>query len=42
MNAKESSVSGISSGAFVAVQFHVAHSSTLRGAGITAGGRLVA
>lgn len=31
-------VSGLSSGAFMAVQFHVAHSSTVRGAGILAGG----
>ena len=34
----ETSVSGISSGAFLAVQFHVAHSSIVRGAGIIAGG----
>jgi poly(3-hydroxybutyrate) depolymerase len=31
-------VSGLSSGAFMAVQFHVAHSSLVRGAGILAGG----
>ncbi|MDR2208303.1 MAG: PHB depolymerase family esterase [Azoarcus sp.] len=31
-------VSGLSSGAFMAVQFHVAHSSRVRGAGILAGG----
>ncbi len=31
-------VSGLSSGAFMAVQFHVAHSSRVRGAGIMAGG----
>jgi len=32
------SVSGISSGGFMTVQFHVAHSSTLVGAGVIAGG----
>jgi len=32
------SVSGLSSGAFFAVQFHVAFSSTIMGAGIVAGG----
>jgi poly(3-hydroxybutyrate) depolymerase len=31
-------VSGLSSGAFMAVQFHVAHSSRVRGVGILAGG----
>jgi poly(3-hydroxybutyrate) depolymerase len=31
-------VSGLSSGAFMAVQFHVAHSSIVRGAGVLAGG----
>ncbi|HTO48923.1 MAG TPA: depolymerase [Burkholderiales bacterium] len=31
-------VSGISSGGFMAVQFHVAHSSTVKGAGVIAGG----
>ncbi|MDR2924914.1 MAG: poly(3-hydroxybutyrate) depolymerase [Azoarcus sp.] len=31
-------VSGLSSGAFMAVQFHVAHSSKVRGAGVLAGG----
>ncbi|HEU0289740.1 MAG TPA: depolymerase [Burkholderiales bacterium] len=31
-------VSGISSGGFMAVQFHVAHSSIVRGAGVLAGG----
>ena len=41
VNAKETSVSGLSSGAFMAVQFHVALSGTLRGAGITAGGKLI-
>src|SRR5437868_9341084 len=35
---KETSVSGLSSGGFMAVQFDVAHSSILRGAGIIAGG----
>lgn len=34
----ETSVSGVSSGAFMAVQFHVAHSATVRGAGVIAGG----
>ncbi|WP_363345902.1 polyhydroxybutyrate depolymerase [Methylocystis echinoides] len=33
----ETSVSGISSGAAMAVQFHVAHSSTVKGAGVIAG-----
>ena len=32
------SVSGISSGGFMAVQFHVAHSRIVRGAGVIAGG----
>jgi len=31
-------VSGLSSGAFMAVQFHVAHSTRVRGAGVLAGG----
>ena len=31
-------VSGLSSGAFMAVQFHVAHSAQVRGAGVLAGG----
>ena len=35
---KETSVSGLSSGAFMAVQFEVAHSSIIKGAGIIAGG----
>jgi hypothetical protein len=34
----ETSVSGLSSGGYMAVQFDVAHSATLRGAGIVAGG----
>lgn len=34
----QTSVSGISSGAYMAVQFHVAHSATVRGAGVIAGG----
>ena len=38
--AKESSISGLSSGGYMAVQFHVAHSGTLRGADVTAGGQL--
>jgi predicted esterase len=38
VEAGETSVSGLSSGAYMAVQFHVAFSSTLRGAGVTAGG----
>ena len=41
VDAKESSISGISSGAFMTVQFHVALSGTLRGAGVTAGGKLI-
>ena len=32
------SVSGVSSGAYMAVQFHVAHSRTVRGVGVIAGG----
>jgi poly(3-hydroxybutyrate) depolymerase len=35
---KETSVSGLSSGAFMAVQFQVAYSSIVKGAGIVAGG----
>src|SRR5690349_978678 len=34
----ETSVSGLSSGAFMAVQFAIAHSSTIKGVGIIAGG----
>src|SRR4051794_17350482 len=34
----QTSVSGLSSGAYMAVQFDVAFSSTLRGAGVIAGG----
>ena len=36
--AREVTVSGISSGGFMAVQLHVAHSGVVRGAGILAGG----
>jgi poly(3-hydroxybutyrate) depolymerase len=35
---RQSSVSGSSSGGFMAVQFHVAHSSLVRGVGVIAGG----
>lgn len=35
---KESSISGLSSGAFMSVQFQVAHSSIVKGVGIVAGG----
>jgi poly(3-hydroxybutyrate) depolymerase len=35
---KETSVSGLSSGGFMAVQFEVAHSAIIKGAGIIAGG----
>lgn len=38
VDVQETSVSGLSSGAFMAVQFHLAHSSIVRGAGIVAGG----
>ena len=38
INEKQISVSGISSGGFMAHQFHVAHSADLMGAGIIAGG----
>ena len=38
MTAADTSISGLSSGGYMAVQFHVAFSETLRGAGITAGG----
>src|SRR5262245_66695362 len=31
-------VSGVSAGGYMAVQFHVAHSATVRGAGVIAGG----
>jgi poly(3-hydroxybutyrate) depolymerase len=37
-NPKTLTVSGLSSGAFMAVQFHVAHSAEVKGAGIMAGG----
>ncbi|MES2298464.1 MAG: polyhydroxybutyrate depolymerase [Pseudomonadota bacterium] len=37
-DATQSSVSGISSGGYMAVQFHVAYSAQLRGAGVVAGG----
>lgn len=35
---QQSSVSGLSSGAFMTVQLHLAHSATFAGAGIIAGG----
>ncbi|MBX9964488.1 MAG: PHB depolymerase family esterase [Burkholderiales bacterium] len=35
---KETSVSGLSSGGYMAVQFHLAHSAIVRGAGVFAGG----
>ncbi|MBI2312573.1 MAG: fibronectin type III domain-containing protein [Betaproteobacteria bacterium] len=35
---RETSVSGISSGGYMAVQFHLAHSSVVRGVGVFAGG----
>ncbi len=38
MDIKETSVSGLSSGGFFAVQLQVAHSSIIKGAGIVAGG----
>jgi len=34
----ETSVSGVSSGGYMAVQFHVAHSRLVKGAGVLAGG----
>src|SRR5918994_7390944 len=34
----QTTVSGLSSGAFMALQFHVAFSGTVRGAGVVAGG----
>lgn len=37
-DAKQVSVSGISSGGYMAVQFHVAHSANVKGAGVVAGG----
>ncbi|MGH8698075.1 MAG: PHB depolymerase family esterase, partial [Burkholderiales bacterium] len=37
-NAGEVTVSGVSSGGFMAVQFHVAHSGRVKGAGVVAGG----
>lgn len=37
-NLKETSVSGLSSGGYMAVQFHVAHSAFVKGAGVVAGG----
>jgi poly(3-hydroxybutyrate) depolymerase len=36
--AAETTVSGVSSGAFMAVQFHVAHSGSVTGVGVVAGG----
>lgn len=38
LEADQSSVSGVSAGAFMAVQFHVAFSRSIRGVGIVAGG----
>jgi hypothetical protein len=38
VDSKQTSVSGLSSGGFMAVQFSVAYSSSLKGAGIVAGG----
>src|SRR5207244_1755924 len=35
---RETSVSGLSSGAFMAVQLQIAHSSIIKGAGVVAGG----
>ncbi|MBS1158386.1 MAG: poly(3-hydroxybutyrate) depolymerase [Proteobacteria bacterium] len=35
---KQTSISGLSSGGFMAVQFQVAHSATVKGAGVIAGG----
>lgn len=37
-DAKQVSVSGISSGGYMAVQFHVAYSASVKGAGVVAGG----
>jgi hypothetical protein len=39
VDASQSSVSGISSGAYMAGQFHLAFSTTVVGAGVVAGGR---
>ena len=36
--AAEVTVSGVSSGGFMAVQFHVAYSGSVKGAGVIAGG----
>ena len=38
INAQETSVSGLSSGGYMAVQFHVANSAIVKGAGVIAGG----
>ena len=38
IDASQTSISGISSGGFMAVQFQIAHSVTVKGAGIVAGG----
>ena len=38
VTANETSLSGFSSGAYMAVQFHVSYSKIIKGAGITAGG----
>ena len=40
-NITDVSLSGISSGAYMAVQFHIAHSSFVSGVGIFAGGKLL-
>ena len=39
MDKSKISVSGISSGGYFAVQFHIAYSKTIMGAGVVAGGR---
>ena len=41
MDKTKISVSGISSGGYMAVQFHVAYSETIMGAGIVAGGNQI-
>ena len=41
MDKQKLSVSGLSSGGFFAVQFHVAFSKSIMGAGVVAGGKLL-
>ena len=42
INLSQTSLSGVSSGGYMAVQFHVAHSSIVRGVGVIAAGLIIA